>query len=107
MAKPSKPFRPAIATANALRSGAVVFRAPDGSWSHDLAAAEIAQTPAAAAVLLAEALRDQESCKIVEPVLIEIRRDGGIVRPGSLREAIRAAGPTIALPGAAPTTARA
>lgn len=98
MSKPAKPFLPSIATANALRSGAVVFRTPDGSWSQELAAAAIATTPDAAATLLAQAMQDQDACKIVEPVLVEIRRDGAAIRPGSLREAIRAAGPTITIP---------
>ncbi len=98
MSKPTRPFRPSIATANALRSGAVVFRAPDGSWSQDFTAAEIAATPDAAAALLAKAMLDQDSCAVVEPVLVEVRRDGAVIHPGSLREAIRAAGPTITIP---------
>jgi hypothetical protein len=98
VAKPARPFHPTIATANALRSGTVVFRAPDGSWTRDLASAAIAATPDAAATLLAEAMRDQDACKIVDPVLVEIQRDGAVIRPGSLREAIRAGGPTITIP---------
>ncbi len=96
MSKAPKPFRPAVATANALRSGAVVFRTRDGDWSRDVADAEIAETPDAAATLLAKAVLDQDSCKVVEPILIEIRREGAFVLPGSLRELIRATGPTVA-----------
>ncbi len=107
MAKATKPFRASIATANALRSGTVVFRASDGSWSPDLAAAEIAETHDAAATLLAKALHDQDDCKIVEPALIEIQRQGAVVRPISLREAIRAAGPTVVISSDPATRSRA
>jgi uroporphyrin-III C-methyltransferase / precorrin-2 dehydrogenase / sirohydrochlorin ferrochelatase len=48
MAKKPDPFAPVVATANALRSGAVVFRTPAGAWTADIAAAEIAADPAAA-----------------------------------------------------------
>ncbi len=98
MAKPPKPFRPVVATANDLRSGTVVFRARDGRWSPDVAAAEVAEDPAAADALLAAAKADHDSCVVVEPALIEVRRDGAFLRPATLTERIRATGPTVAPP---------
>lgn len=91
MAK-TKPFRPVAATANELRSGAVVYREPSGQWSKDLRRAEIAETPEAADRLLQQAMADHLACIVVEPVLIEM----GGASPATLRERIRNTGPTAA-----------
>ncbi len=95
MPKASKPFRPVVATANDLRSGAVVYRTHDGRWGNHASLAEIADTQEAADRLLVLAKADHDANIVVEPVLIEV--DGG--KPTSLRERIRDAGPTIVLPG--------
>lgn len=96
--KAPKAFKPVVVTANELASGAVVFRHADGHWSIDVGKAEIAETREAGDALLARALADQEACLVVDPALIEIVREGGFVRPASLRELIRATGPTVPLP---------
>jgi hypothetical protein len=96
--KSSRPFKPAIATANDLATGSVVFRQRDGSWSTDVGHAEVVETAETAADLLARAERDAEACLVVDPVLIEVVRDGGLIRPAALRELIRASGPTVPLP---------
>ncbi|RAI45836.1 DUF2849 domain-containing protein [Rhodoplanes roseus] len=99
MAKRPKTFHPVVATANDLPTGAVVFRHPDGDWSGDIAAAEIATTPEQADALLAHAQADQgPGNRIVDLALIEVVREGAFVRPTALRELIRTSGPTIALP---------
>lgn len=97
-ARKAKVFRPVVATSNDLATGAVVFRHGDGTWSIDIGRAEIAETPEDGDRLLAKANADQDACVIVEPALIEIIREGGFVRPVSLRELIRATGPTVPLP---------
>jgi len=89
MAK-KKDFHPVAATANDLRSGAVVFREPDGRWGTEARRAEIAETPEDAERLLARAKADHDSCIVVEPVLIEMAEG----RPVALRERIRDTGPT-------------
>ena len=78
-------------TANALTSGAVVFRAPGGGWTTQLSAAEMADAGDAAQLLLA----DEAAHVVVEPYLIDVVNEGGAVIATRLREAIRAAGPTI------------
>jgi hypothetical protein len=98
MAKASKNFRPVAITANDLRTGAVLYRAPDGAWVPEAARAEIALDPSRAEALLAAAKADHDSGAVVEPFPIEF--DPAKRLPLSLRERIRAAGPTIALPGA-------
>lgn len=98
MARPLKNFHAVIVTANDLRSGQVVFRRADGAWTNEAASAEVAASRDAAEALLERARADHAACRVVEPVLIEIIREAGIVRPTALRELIRASGPTIALP---------
>jgi hypothetical protein len=95
MASTPDVFTPVVATANDLRSGAVVFLAAAATWTGDIAQAVVADDPHAAAALLDAAQRDHLACRVVEPVLIEIRRVAGRIEPASLRERIRADGPTI------------
>ncbi len=99
MAKAVKVFQPVIATGNALRTGDVVFRTGAGLWSRDVTKAQVADTPEAAARLQGAADADNAACIVVDPVLIPVSRDGGVVRPVALRERIRAEGPTIVMPG--------
>lgn len=93
MSKP-KPFRPVAVTANDLRSGAVVYREPDGHWGKEAGRAEIAEDQEAADRLLRLAMADHHACVVVEPVLIEMS-GGDTRRPVTLRERIRDAGPTV------------
>ena len=98
MAKAPKTFQPVIATANALRSGDVVFRTSAGLWARDVRKAYVAATPEAAANLQTAAEADNGANLIVDLALIPIAQDGDRVRPAALRERIRADGPTISLP---------
>ena len=101
MTKPARPFVPVVATANDLRSGQVVFRAASGAWTPEVADAEVAESPDAAETLLARARADHDASRVVEPALIAIRRDGASLRPATLKERIRASGPTVPLPAPA------
>ena len=96
MSKAPKPFRPVVATGNHLRSGAVIYREAGGTWSGDIGRAEIADRPEAAEDLLTRAKADHEACIVVEPMLIDVDRIAGRGAPRSLRERIRAEGPTVA-----------
>jgi hypothetical protein len=89
-----KPFRPVAVTANDLRSGAVVYREPDGGWGKDASRAQVAENQEAADRLLQLATADHHACLVVEPVLIEMS-SGETRRPVTLRERIRDAGPTV------------
>jgi hypothetical protein len=82
-------------TANDLRTGAVVFRRPDGRWSEEVMGADIVLTQEAADALLASARADHDACLVVEPVLVEITMTGNRPSPTRLRERIRAEGPTV------------
>jgi hypothetical protein len=83
-----------VATGNRLRDGAPVYFAGGGRWSPALAEARhvgAAEAPA----LLAEAQAGAPPHPVVAPYLIEIVLRGRRLRPLSLREEIRAFGPTV------------
>ena len=100
MKKPRKVPELQAVTANGAGDGRACSAPPSGWWSRDLAEAEVADAPEAAAALLLEAQRDAEANLVVKPYLIEVARtDEGLVAT-RLREAIRAqGGPTIDVPG--------
>jgi hypothetical protein len=98
--KAAKAFKPVIATANLLASGAVVFREASGHWSATPARAQVAADAAAAAALQAAAEADVAANLVVDLALIPVHLDAGAPTPVELRERIRATGPTFALPGA-------
>ncbi len=89
---------PVVVTANRLADGAVIYRTSDGRWTTELAAAAVVTTSEAATALLAGARAD---LRIVDCYVAPVELGAAGPRPGNLRERIRAAGPTIRLPGEA------
>jgi hypothetical protein len=108
MSKKPKIFVIKAVTANDAANGLVVFRTPDGSWSHDIAAASVAETEDAADTLLVAASQDAVDNLVIDPYLIDVAREDGTIRALKFREAIRAEGPTVgfALVAAATTSAK-
>ena len=84
-------------TANRLHDGEVVYLTADDLWGVDFAAAEIADGAEAAEALLARAMPTDFELSVLEPYLFEVIKDGGAYKPASVREIIRAAGPTVRL----------
>ena len=82
-----------VVTGNRLRDGAVIYFAGAGEWTPSIDKALAAEDEHANA-LLAEAQVGPVPVPAVGPVLIEVTREGDHLRPVSLRERIRAAGPT-------------
>jgi hypothetical protein len=75
---------PKVICANRLADGIVVYAGRDGSWFERLNHAKI--------------FASQDDAKrnlIVEPVVVEVTEDASGLRAVTLREAIRARGPTI------------
>jgi hypothetical protein len=99
MARKKSGFSAVVVTANELRSGRVVFRDAAGGWTDRVAGAAIAATPEEAEALLQAARADEATCRVVEPALIDVDAGAASPLPASLRERIRAAGPTAGLPG--------
>jgi hypothetical protein len=88
---------PSVITANRTWDGVVIYRTAAKDWATDLAAAAIVRTADEARALLTEAAADDVGAigPYIAPVEID---DSGAIKPGNLREHIRAKGATIALP---------
>ncbi len=85
---------PVVITANRLADGAVVYRRADGGWTDSLEDGAIATSATYARELLAAATSDDINA--VGAYIAPVKFSGdGKVRPGNLRELIRAAGPTV------------
>jgi len=87
---------PSVVTANRTWDGAVVYRTTQKGWSTDLPDAAIVSTSDDARALLADAVADDGGAVGAYIAPVELK-DGGKVRPGNLREYIRAKGVTIDL----------
>ncbi len=83
-----------ILTANRLTDGAVVYLTPAGTWTSEIARSVVAREERAAAALLARGQRDAEAAIVVGPYLIAALEGEEGPRAASLREQIRAAGPS-------------
>ncbi|MDP6389669.1 MAG: DUF2849 domain-containing protein [Alphaproteobacteria bacterium] len=84
-----------VVTANRLRDGIVVYLAADGGWRQRVADAALALDQGEAERLMALASAAVEARLVVDPYLIEVVEDGGLVRPSRYREVIRATGPSV------------
>lgn len=82
-----------LVTGNRLRDGRVVYFAGAGTWSPAIDEARLVEDEKADA-LLAEAQKGPLPLPAVAPILIEAIKEAGHIRPLSLRERIRASGPT-------------
>ncbi len=91
---------PVLITANRLGDGAVIYRTADHGWTTDFARAAVVTTAPAAGELLEAAIADDIGAVGAYVAPVKLDKDGG-ARPGNLRERIRLAGPTIALPARA------
>jgi Protein of unknown function (DUF2849) len=86
---------PKVISANRLDDGIVVYAGRDGSWSERLSHAKIFASKAEAEAGLLVAQNDAKQNLVVEPVAVEVTEDASGLRAVTLREAIRARGPTI------------
>ena len=88
---------PVVVTANRVADGAVVYWAPEGGWTTELTGAAVATSAAVAQEALTAASDDPIYAIDVYIAPVKVAADGEI-KPGNLREFIRAGGPTIDLP---------
>jgi len=86
---------PKVISANRLADGIVVYAGRDGSWSEQLSQAKIFANKAEAEAGLLVAQNDAKRNLVVEPCVVEVTEDAGGLRAVTLREIIRARGPTI------------
>ena len=85
------PDIPKVITAWIAQTGRVVYLTKSRDWSEDLADAEVFTGPAAADVL-AWAARDQT--RVADPYFMQVTPEGRIAGRETMRESIRASGPT-------------
>ena len=81
---------PSVVTANRLLDGIVVYLAADGSWTEDIARANIANTEEETKALEAEGAEAVKARKVVAVYPMEVALHNGAVDPLSVRERIRA-----------------
>jgi hypothetical protein len=86
---------PDVITANRLTDGVVVFQTIDDSWSEDFNRAAVLPDPQASAEGLKRAKQDEANNIVVDTYVVAVEERNGHFVPKALREAIRAAGPTI------------
>ncbi len=84
-------------TAVHLRSGDVLYARADGSWAERFDDAEVYYTKPDADAALARANKDVEAQLVINPYLFEVAEQDGLAVPASVREKIRAKGPTVRL----------
>lgn len=85
------PDTPKVVTAWLSRTGRVVYLTPNREWSEDLADAEVITGPRGPE-LLAWAAQDQT--RIADPYFMQVTPDGKVAGRETIRETIRATGPT-------------
>jgi Protein of unknown function (DUF2849) len=84
-----------VVSANRLADGIVVYAGRGGAWFERLADARIFSSGGDAEAALEAALEDVRRNIVVDPCLVDVADEGGQLRPLTLRESIRAGGPTI------------
>jgi Protein of unknown function (DUF2849) len=86
---------PDVITASRLADGVVVFQTAEHGWTEDFNRASAWPDAEAAKAALARAKEDEALNLVVEPYSVPVEVRNGHVVPKALREAIRAAGPTV------------
>ena len=85
-----------MVVANRLTDGRVVFLSDATRWVERIDDGAVARFSDQVNALLAVAERSAEAGEVVDPYAIDVSEAGGSRRPTSLRESIRAFGPSIA-----------
>ena len=88
---------PVVVTANRLGDGAVIYRTGNGEWSPRLDQALVITAAPDARAQLAAAVSDDVGAVGAYVAPVQLGPEGR-PEPGNLRERIRHAGPTFALP---------
>jgi Protein of unknown function (DUF2849) len=86
---------PKVISANSLADGIVVYAGRTGAWTGQLGQAKIFTSKADAEEGLLGAENDAKHNLVVEPFLVEVVEDASGPRAVTLRDSIRARGPTI------------
>lgn len=86
---------PKVVTANGLATGSVVFLADDGAWVNAIGQARVFEDAGAADEALERAKADVARALVVDPFLAQTGQENDGRPKMTLRDTIRAYGPTI------------
>lgn len=86
---------PQMIIANRLTDGVVVFLTASEGWAPAIADGLVIEAEDDQQRYLAMAQDHEARCLVIDPTLIDVVVDAGRPRPTSIREAIRAFGPTV------------
>ncbi len=84
-----------VVTASRIGDGTVVYLTRDGGWSEWITDGRVSRSDEERDELMAVARASAEKPDVVEPYVIDVVEDAGVIRPVRYREEIRAQGPTI------------
>ncbi len=84
-----------VVTANRIGDGTVVYLTRVDGWSERIADGQVSRSDEERDTLMAVAQATAEIPEVVEPYVIDVVEEAGVIRPVRYREAIRAQGPTI------------
>jgi hypothetical protein len=91
---------PEMITANRLSDGHVVYLDADGGWAEDFRNGLVLGDAAARETALERGQAAANANVVVDPYAIELEMRAGHLAPRTLRERIRAEGPTIGVASA-------
>jgi len=91
---------PEMITANRLTDGHVVYLDAEGGWAEDFRGGLVLGDAAARETALEQGQAAATANVVVEPYAIELEMRAGHLAPRTLRERIRAEGPTVGAPSA-------
>jgi hypothetical protein len=86
-----------VVTANRTDDGGVAWLRDDGTWSSALAEAALFGDEPSANAAVERAKTEQRT--VCDPYATRMHFDGSAIHPVTMRERIRATGPSIAVPG--------
>lgn len=86
---------PQMIIASRIGDGRVVFMGGPGAWVDSIGDGVLIESEADAERLLAAAKADEADCLVIDPYLIDVAAGEHGRRPTSVREEIRAFGPSV------------
>ncbi len=84
-----------VVTANRIGDGTVVYLTGVGGWSERIADGQVSRSDEERDALMAVARAKAEIPEVVEPYVIDVVEEAGVIRPVRYREVIRAQGPPV------------
>ena len=85
-----------VVTASRLRDGRAVYLTAGGTWSEKIAGSLVSTSDDDNAAMMATAQDAADTQYVIDPYLVDVTLDDALPRPVTIREQIRANGPTIA-----------